>query len=115
MTTDHFGEAPPKHSHHSEGIPHKNFSNCPLGEQFVFYNQTVKGKKEVRTCRTSSKRRESAIMATNACPIENPATLSAMAEYLGITERCVRDRLKELNGEYVCKAGIVFKTRKTEN
>ena len=69
----------------------------------------------MRTCRTSSKRRESVIMATNACPIENPATLSAMAEYLGVTERCVRDRLKELNGEYVCKAGIVFKTRKTEN
>ena len=54
-------------------------------------------------------------MAYNACSIENPVTLSAMAEYLGVSERCVRDRLKELNGEYLCKGGLVFKTRKTEN
>ena len=60
-------------------------------------------------------RRESVIMATNACSIETPVTLSAMAEYLGLTERRVRDRLKELNGEYVCKGGIILKIKKTEN
>ena len=27
----------------------------------------------------------------------------------------VRDRLKELNGEYVCKGGIILKIKKTEN
>ena len=68
-----------------------------------------------RKCCTASERRESVITAYNACSIENPVTLSAMAEYLGLTERCVRDRLKELNGEYLCKGGLVFKTRKTEN
>ena len=69
----------------------------------------------MRTCCIAMERRESVMMATNACSIETPVTLSAMAEYLGLTERCVRDRLKELNGEYLCKGGLVFKTRKTEN
>ena len=79
------------------------------------YHQSIKGKKEVRTCCIAMERRESVMMATNACSIENPVTLSAMAEYLGLTERRVRDRLKELNGEYVCKGGIILKIKKTEN
>ncbi|MCD8013336.1 MAG: AAA family ATPase [Lachnospiraceae bacterium] len=41
-----------------------------------------------------------------------PVTVQAMAEYMEVTERCVRDRLKEMKDEYWCKGGTVGKYEK---
>lgn len=68
-----------------------------------------------RKCTTSDERRESVEAAFQACSYENPVTISAMADYLGVSERCVRDRLKELKDAYWCKGGTVGKVEKTEN
>ena len=60
-------------------------------------------------------RRESVESAFQARSYETPVTVSAMADYLGVSERCVRDRLKELKDIYWCKSGTVGKVEKTEN
>ena len=60
-----------------------------------------------RKCTSEDGRRESIITAYEACSIEMPVTVKNMAEYLGITERSVRDRIKETDGEFWVKGGIV--------
>ena len=56
---------------------------------------------------TVEERRESIDAAYQACSFQNPITVTAMAEYLGVTERCVRDRLREAKDTYWVKSGTV--------
>ena len=64
---------------------------------------------------TSEERRESIDAAYQACSFEMPVTVTAMAEYLGVTERCVRDRLREAKDTYWVKSGTVGMHGKKEN
>lgn len=68
-----------------------------------------------RKCTSAEERRDSIDSAFNACSLEQPVTVTAMAEYIGVTERCVRDRLREFKTDYWCKGGIVGRVDKTEN
>ena len=68
-----------------------------------------------KKCTTADERRESIISAYEACSFEQPVTVSAMASYLGVTERCVRDRLKEVKDRFWTANGTVGENRKTEN
>ena len=61
---------------------------------------------------TPEERKASIDAAYQVCSIETPVTLEAMAEYIGVTPRCVRDRLKEFKSEYWVKSGIVGKNEK---
>ncbi len=45
--------------------------------------------------------------AFDACSFENPVTVKSLANFLGITERSVRDRLKENDDVYWHKGGFV--------
>lgn len=56
---------------------------------------------------TADERRDSILNAYDARMIAPPVTVTAMAEYIGITERCVRDRLKEMKDVFWCKSGVV--------
>ncbi|MCD7772237.1 MAG: AAA family ATPase [Oscillospiraceae bacterium] len=56
---------------------------------------------------TADERKDSILNAYDACMIDPPVTVTAMAEYIGITERCVRDRLKEMKDVFWCKGGVV--------
>lgn len=58
---------------------------------------------------TKEHRMESVRMAYLACSIQDePVTVGDIAAYLNVTERCVRDRLKELSDEYRYKNGYVY-------
>ena len=59
---------------------------------------------------TPDERKASIDSAFDACSIETPVTLKALAEYMGVSERCVRDRIKELRNEYWIQNGIVGRT-----
>lgn len=73
--------------------------------------EAVRAKNKKNT--TAEERRESIDAAFQACSVEEPVTISAMAEYLGVTERCVRDRLKEVKDVYWSKNGTVGKIKKS--
>lgn len=62
-----------------------------------------------RKCTSKEERRKSMETAYEACSHEQPVTVKAMAEYLGVTERCVRDRLQEVNDTFWYKNGTVGK------
>ena len=67
---------------------------------------------------TAEERRASIDTAYNACNFGEPVTVKDLAMYLDLTERCIRDRLKEMPDEYSVHHGIVFKklaNGKTEN
>lgn len=68
-----------------------------------------------RKSTTPEERRASIVSAYRACSAELPVTVEAMAEFIGVTERCVRDRLKELKAEFWCKGGIVGLISEGEN
>ena len=64
---------------------------------------------------TTQDERQAAINAAyDVCSMDPPVSLKAMAEYIGVTERCVRDRLNEFKDLYNVKNGLVFKVE-TEN
>ena len=63
---------------------------------------------------TPEERKSSVDSAFDACSIETPVTIDAMADYMGVTSRCVRDRLKELKDHYWIKGGIVGRTEMHE-
>ena len=60
-----------------------------------------------RKCSTREERRESLESAYQACLISPPVTVGAMAEYLNITDRAVRDRIKESQDLVWVKGGNV--------
>ena len=64
---------------------------------------------------TAEERRAAIDAAYDVCSIETPVPLEAMAEYMGVSTRCARDRIKECKDEYVIKGGFVAKVSKTEN
>ena len=64
---------------------------------------------------TADERKASLDAAYDVCSIEMPVSLEAMAEYMGVSTRCARDRIKECKDEYVIKGGFVAKVSKTEN
>lgn len=61
---------------------------------------------------TPRERKESLDSAFDACSLEEPVMLKAMAGYMGVSERCVRDRIKEFGNEYWVRNGIVGRTEK---
>ena len=63
---------------------------------------------------TFEERKASIDMAFQVCSINTPVTVEAMAEYIGVSPRCVRDRLKEVKDEYWIKGGIVGKIAENE-
>ena len=56
---------------------------------------------------TREERRSSVDRAYDALKPGGPVTVKAMAEFNGLTERCVRDRLKELDDRYWVRGGVV--------
>lgn len=56
---------------------------------------------------TPEERRNSVDSAYEACKFTPPITLKAMADYLNITERCMRVRVKEAEDTYWVKGGMV--------
>ena len=66
---------------------------------------------------TPQQRADEINTAWDACSISQPVRVSDLAEYLGLSERCVRDRLKELPDTYRNDRGVVIRidsTRKNE-
>jgi RecA-family ATPase len=66
---------------------------------------------------TPQQRADEINTAWDACSISQPVRVSDLAEYLGLSERCVRDRLKELPDTYRNDRGVVVRidsTRKNE-
>ena len=57
-------------------------------------------------------RKASVEMAYNYCSFELPVSLESMAEYMGVSIRCARDRIKECGNEYTIKGGYVVKAEK---
>ena len=64
---------------------------------------------------TPEERKASLESAFEACSIELPVTIASMAEYIGVTERCVRDRLKEFKNDFWTKNGTVGRKEKATN
>lgn len=64
---------------------------------------------------TPEERRASVDTAYDVCSIELPVSLESMAEYMGVTVRCARDRIKECKDKYIIKGGYVVKANKSEN
>ena len=62
---------------------------------------------------TREERRTSLENAFAACDMGVPVTVRDLATYLDLTERCVRDRLKEMDDLFWVHHGIV--ARKQEN
>jgi len=60
-----------------------------------------------KKCTTLEERRDSLDTAFQACSFMQPVTITAMAEYLGVTDRCIRDRLREAKDIYWTKNGTV--------
>ena len=58
---------------------------------------------------TREDRKASIDTAFQACSMGEPVTVKMLSEYLDLTERCVRDRLKELDDEYQVCRGLVMK------
>lgn len=67
-----------------------------------------------KKCTTAEERRLSIESAFQACSYEQPVTVKAVAEYLGVSERCVRDRIKEVDDMFWCKNGTIGRVN-TEN
>lgn len=66
---------------------------------------------------TPQQRADEINTAWEACSINQPVRVGDLAEYLGLSERCVRDRLKELPDTYRNDRGVVVRidsTRKNE-
>ena len=63
---------------------------------------------------TFEERKSSIDTAYQVCSIDTPVTIEALAEYIGVSPRCVRDRLKEVKDDYWVKGGIVGKIDKKE-
>ena len=61
---------------------------------------------------TAEERRSSIDSAYDACSIADKVTVKDMAEYIGVSERCVRDRLKEAGDDYWVHQGIVGRKTK---
>jgi RecA-family ATPase len=64
---------------------------------------------------TAEERKASLDAAYDVCSIETPVSLEALAEYMGVSTRCARDRVKEYKDEYVIKGGFVAKISNSEN
>ena len=62
-----------------------------------------------KKCTTAEERRDSLDTAFQACSLEPPVSITAMAEYMGVTERCVRDRLKEAKDIFWIRNGTIGK------
>jgi RecA-family ATPase len=60
---------------------------------------------------TPEERKISIDTAYDANYMGEPVTIKDIAEYLGVTERCVRDRLKELADEYWTHGGAVLRKK----
>ena len=57
---------------------------------------------------TAEQRAESVRMAYLACSIfGDDVTVAEIAQYMGVSERCARDRVKEVPGEFILEKGIV--------
>ena len=56
---------------------------------------------------TAEDRRSSLDTAYDACNLGDGVKVRDIAEYLGVTDRCVRDRLKEFSESYWCERGVV--------
>lgn len=72
-------------------------------------NNLAKSKKYT----TAEERRNSIDTAFDACNMGVPVTVRDLAQYLNLSERCIRDRLKELPDDYWVHQGIVC--RKTDD
>lgn len=64
-----------------------------------------------RKCTTAEERRASIYEAYEACSVGQPARVKEIAEYLNITERCARDRIRELENEFKIECGCVYRQK----
>ena len=81
--------------------------NSVYAEGSPMGNLTKSGKRN-----TQEDRKASVEMAYNVCSFELPVSLESMAEYMGVSIRCARDRIKECGNEYTIKGGYVVKAEK---
>ena len=58
---------------------------------------------------TPEERRASVEEAFDACAFDPPVTVKAMAEFMEVTTRCARDRIREFDDEFKIKNGCVFR------
>ena len=77
----------------------------PDGDQ-VSWKRNFKKKKTPEDRKKEKK--ESVEMAYGACSIDGKVTLGALSEYMGVTEKTVRNRLKEHGGFWI-DDGVVGK------
>ena len=70
-------------------------------------------KNQKRASDRRQERKEAVEAAFEACRIEGDVTLTAMAEYLGITEKTARRRIQE-HGGFAINGGLVMKSRRTK-
>nr|DAZ62510.1 MAG TPA: Regulatory protein repA [Caudoviricetes sp.] len=63
---------------------------------------------------TPEERKAAVESAYRACSSEVPVPLKAMADYMGVSSRCARDRIKEFDDEYEIKGGYMRKLENTE-
>ena len=70
---------------------------------------------EVEIANLPKKERKASLEeAYEECSQGQQATIEAMAKYLGVTERCIRDRLREFNDLYDYSGQFVVKKQTTE-
>ena len=53
----------------------------------------------------AKERKDSIALAFEACGIDGKVTVSALAEYMGVTDKTVRNRLKENGGFWIDEGG----------
>ena len=64
---------------------------------------------------TKEQRRQSIITDFEACSINEPVSVSDIAGYLNVSDRCVRDRLSEMRDIFSVQRGFIFRKKVDEN
>ena len=90
----------PIHEYDSTGV----LNDIKLDEQP--WKKNIGGKKKKTPEESKKERNEALETAINACSIDEKITLEAMAEFMGVSEKTVRRRLKE-HGNYEVESGII--------
>ena len=62
-----------------------------------------------KKCTTRDERYEGLLAAYDACSLSDQITINDLAEYMGVTPRCARDRLKEFSTEFSIDHGNVIR------
>ena len=67
-----------------------------------------------KKCTTRDERYEGLLAAYDACSLSDQIAINDLAEYMGVTDRCARDRLKEFADEFSYCNGVVIRKIRDE-